>query len=157
MTSQIRQNYHTECEQGLNEQIKQELYASYVYQEMGYHFERDDVSLASISKYFKELSDNKREQASQLMKYQTKRGGKTILFDIKKPNSENWTSQLAFENALKLEKDVNQVSFVDFRLRFYQDFCVSLCWIYTDWQISMEIRNLWTFWKKNSWKAKCSV
>ena len=29
-----RQNYHSECEAGVNKQINMELYASYVYQSM---------------------------------------------------------------------------------------------------------------------------
>ena len=32
--TQPRQNYHTECEAGVNKQINLELYASYVYQSM---------------------------------------------------------------------------------------------------------------------------
>ena len=34
MTSQCRQNYHPDCEAGVNKQINLELYASYVYQSM---------------------------------------------------------------------------------------------------------------------------
>ena len=32
--TQPRQNYHAECEAGVNKQINMELYASYVYQSM---------------------------------------------------------------------------------------------------------------------------
>ena len=32
--SQVRQNFHQECEAGVNKQINLELYASYVYQQM---------------------------------------------------------------------------------------------------------------------------
>ena len=34
MTSQIRQNYHEECEALINKQINMEFYASYVYLSM---------------------------------------------------------------------------------------------------------------------------
>jgi ferritin heavy chain len=34
MTSAIRQNFHEECEAGINKQINWELYASYVYMSM---------------------------------------------------------------------------------------------------------------------------
>ena len=34
MMSQCRQNYHEECEAGINKQINLELYASYVYLSM---------------------------------------------------------------------------------------------------------------------------
>lgn len=33
-TSAVRQNYHQECEAGVNKQINLELYASYVYLSM---------------------------------------------------------------------------------------------------------------------------
>jgi ferritin heavy chain len=32
--SQVRQNYHQECEAGVNKQINLELYACYVYEQM---------------------------------------------------------------------------------------------------------------------------
>ena len=43
--SAIRQNYSEACEAGINKQINMELYASYVYQSMAYHFDRDDVAM----------------------------------------------------------------------------------------------------------------
>ncbi|CAM6031358.1 unnamed protein product [Sphagnum compactum] len=107
--SQVRQNYHQECEAGVNKQINLELYASYVYQQMAFHFNRDDVALDGFQKFFKESSDEEREHAEKFMKFQNKRGGRIILQDVAKPSKQEWSSGLeAMEAALELEKTVNQ-------------------------------------------------
>lgn len=106
--SQIRQNYHADSEKGVNDQINMELYASYVYLSMSYYFDRDDVALKGLSKYFKEMSEEETGHATRLMKFQNERGGKIILQDIKRPEKDDWTSPLvAMEAALALEKKVN--------------------------------------------------
>ncbi|GFY79287.1 soma ferritin [Trichonephila inaurata madagascariensis] len=118
--SQIRQNYHEENEAGVNKQINMELYASYVYAAMvsrilqivirkPFHFDRDDVALANISKFFKESSDEEKEHAFKLMKFQNQRGGTVLLKDIKAPTKQKWATPLeAMQDALELEKTVNQ-------------------------------------------------
>ncbi|GFR07626.1 soma ferritin [Trichonephila clavata] len=107
--SQIRQNYHEENEAGVNKQINMELYASYVYAAMAFHFDRDDVALANISKFFKDSSDEEKEHAHKLMKFQNQRGGTVVLRDIKAPTKQKWASPLeAMQDALELEKTVNQ-------------------------------------------------
>ncbi|KAK3770910.1 hypothetical protein RRG08_036509 [Elysia crispata] len=106
--SQCRQNFHKECEASINRQINMELYASYCYQSLSYHFDRDDVALAGFAKYFKKASDEEREHAEKFMTYQNKRGGRIVLQDIKKPVFEEITCLKAMEIALSLEKEVNQ-------------------------------------------------
>jgi len=107
--SLCRQNYHEECEAGINKQINLELYASYVYMSMAYHFDRDDVALAGFHKYFKKSSDEEREHAEKLMKFQNQRGGRIVLQDVKKPECDQWGTGLeAIQTALDLEKHVNQ-------------------------------------------------
>jgi ferritin heavy chain len=104
----IRQNYHADTEAGVNAQINLELTASYVYQSMGWYFDRDDVALQGFSKYFLEQSKEEREHAEKLMKLQNERGGTIKLADIPKPPQDNWGSPLeAMEAALALEKKVN--------------------------------------------------
>ncbi|KAK3585695.1 hypothetical protein CHS0354_020261 [Potamilus streckersoni] len=104
-----RQNYHAESEAGINKQINMELYACYVYQSMSYYFDRDDVALKGFAKFFKKSSEEEREHAEKLMKYQNKRGGRIVLQDIKKPDRDEWGTGLdAMEVALDLEKSVNQ-------------------------------------------------
>uniref|UniRef100_A0A1B6D9R2 Ferritin n=1 Tax=Clastoptera arizonana TaxID=38151 RepID=A0A1B6D9R2_9HEMI len=107
--SQIRQNFHEDTEKGINKQINMELYASYVYLTLSYHFDRDDVALKGISEYFRKASDEEREHAQKFMKYLNKRGGRIVLDDIKALDKQTWTTvEEAFQDALKLEKDVNQ-------------------------------------------------
>ncbi|XP_070538591.1 soma ferritin-like [Ptychodera flava] len=107
--SLCRQNYHEECEAAINKQINLELYASYVYQSLAYHFDRDDVALPGMHKYFKRNSDEEREHAEKLMELQNKRGGRICLQDVRKPTMDDWgTALAAMESALDLEKHVNQ-------------------------------------------------
>lgn len=107
--SQIRQNYHSDSEAGINKQINLELYASYVYQSMAWYFDRDDVALKGFHKFFKKSSDEEREHAEKLMKFQNMRGGRVVLLAIEKPERDEWGSGLdAMTMALSLERNVNQ-------------------------------------------------
>jgi len=107
--SLCRQNYHEECEAGINKQINLELYASYVYMSMAYHFDRDDVALPGFHKFMLKQSDEEREHAQKLMAYQNMRGGRIVWKDIKKPEKFEWGTGLeAMQAALDLEKHVNE-------------------------------------------------
>jgi len=107
--NQCRQNFHVDSEAGINRQINMELYASYVYQSMSFYFDRDDVALPGFAKFFKSSSDEEREHAEKLMKYQNKRGGRIVLHDIKTPDRSEWGTGLdAMQTALALERDVNE-------------------------------------------------
>jgi len=109
MASAVRQNYHSDCEAGVNKQINLELYASYVYQSMYFYFDRDDIALPGFAKFFNSSSKEEREHAELLMKFQNQRGGRIVLQDIKKPERDEWGSGLeAMQAALALEKQVNQ-------------------------------------------------
>lgn len=192
MDSQIRQNYHRDCEAAVNRMANMELHASYVYLSMvrglgtpapglrdspfphpephfrgwgrrrsggrnlrnlgwgaswvtppelfsvpsllqGFYFERDDVALSRLAHFFREQSREEREHAEGLLRFQTRRGGRVLLQDIKvcgvwgvgcvwgtwpvvltvrapqKPERDTWGSALeAVEAALQLEKSVNQ-------------------------------------------------
>ncbi|CAI9620112.1 unnamed protein product [Staurois parvus] len=109
MSSQIRQNYHQESEAGVNRIVNLELQASYTYQSLGFYFDRDDIALAKFSKFFREQSEKKRDQAEEFLKFQNKRGGRIVFQDIKKPETDEWgNGTSAMEHALKLEKNVNQ-------------------------------------------------
>jgi ferritin heavy chain len=108
--SQVRQNYHSESEAGVNKQINLELYASYVYQSMAMYFDRDDVALTGLHKFFKKSSDEEREHAEKFMKFQNARGGRIVLQNIEKPERDEWGTALeAMQMALALERNVNQV------------------------------------------------
>uniref|UniRef100_A0A8C9PYW3 Ferritin n=1 Tax=Spermophilus dauricus TaxID=99837 RepID=A0A8C9PYW3_SPEDA len=106
--SLVRQNFHRDCEAAVNRQINLELYASYVYLSMAYYFSRDDVALYNFSRYFLRQSQEERDHAEKLMRFQNQRGGQIYLKDIKKPEKDNWESGLhALQSALVLEKNVN--------------------------------------------------
>ncbi len=109
MASQIRMNYHEDCEASINKQINMELYASYVYMSMSCYFERDDVALPGMCKFFKEASDEERDHAKLFMKYQNKRGGRIVLQAIAAPSLQEWgNAHGALQAALDLERQVNQ-------------------------------------------------
>ncbi|KAL0993595.1 hypothetical protein UPYG_G00110250 [Umbra pygmaea] len=109
MESQVRQNYHRDCEAAINKMINMELFASYNYMSMAHYFSRDDVALPGFAHFFKENSEEEREHADKLLSFQNKRGGRIFLQDIKKPDRNEWGSGLeAMQCALQLEKTVNQ-------------------------------------------------
>jgi len=107
--SAIRQNFNETCEAAINKQINMELYASYVYMSMAYHYERYDVALYGYAKFMKEQSAEEREHAMKLMKYQNQRGGRILLGTINPPECQEWQGALTgLEAALELEKKVNK-------------------------------------------------
>ncbi|XP_032677920.1 soma ferritin-like [Odontomachus brunneus] len=108
MTSFARQNYHKDCEDALNEQINEELYASYVYLSMAYYFDKSEVALPGLSAYFKKASDEEREHAMKFLTYQNKRGGIIILKPIEAPRTDWESAENAMIEALQLEKNVNK-------------------------------------------------
>ncbi|XP_032185751.1 ferritin heavy chain-like [Mustela erminea] len=109
LLSQVRQNYHPDCEAAVNSQISLELYASYVYLSMAFYFDRDDVALKHFARFFMRRSRKETQHAEKLMELQNQRGGRLRLRDIKKPDRDDWEGGLkAMESALHLEKSVNQ-------------------------------------------------
>ncbi|GMR50113.1 hypothetical protein PMAYCL1PPCAC_20308, partial [Pristionchus mayeri] len=107
--SQCRQNFAAETEATVNKQVNTELYSSYVYLSMAAHFDRDDVALHKIADFMRKSSNEKRERAIELMKFQTMRGGRVVFNDINKPEKMEWASALeAFQSVLALEKSTNK-------------------------------------------------
>ncbi|CAL7936850.1 unnamed protein product [Xylocopa violacea] len=107
--SLVRQNFHEECEQAINNQINLELYASYTYLSMAYYFDRSDVALPGHYTYFKKASNDEREHAMKFMTYQNKRGGTINLTAIESPPKNDWVgARDAMLEALKLERKVNE-------------------------------------------------
>ncbi|KAL7590774.1 hypothetical protein Lser_V15G39433 [Lactuca serriola] len=112
-TSLARQNYFDDCEAAINEQINVEYNVSYVYHALYAYFDRDNVAMKGFAKFFKESSDEEREHAEKLMKYQNMRGGRVKLHTIVGPPSEfeheeKGDALYAMELALSLEKLVNE-------------------------------------------------
>ncbi|KAL2526669.1 Ferritin-2 [Abeliophyllum distichum] len=111
--SLARQKYADECEAAINEQINVEYNVSYVYHAMFAYFDRDNVALKGLAKFFEESSEEERGHAEKLMEYQNKRGGKVKLQSILMPlsefdHAEKGDALYAMELALSLEKLTNE-------------------------------------------------
>ncbi|CAA2998331.1 ferritin-3, chloroplastic-like [Olea europaea var. sylvestris] len=111
--SLARQKYADECEAAINEQINVEYNVSYAYHAMFAYFDRDNVALKGLAKFFKESSEEERDHAEKLMEYQNKRGGKVKLQSILMPlsefdHAEKGDALYAMELSLSLEKLTNE-------------------------------------------------
>ncbi|CAI0377948.1 unnamed protein product [Linum tenue] len=111
--SLARHKFVDACEAAINEQINVEYNVSYVYHAMYAYFDRDNVALKGLAKFFKESSEEEREHAEKLMEYQNKRGGKVKLQSILMPlsefdHAEKGDALYAMELALSLEKLTNE-------------------------------------------------
>lgn len=111
--SMARQKFSKDCEAAINEQINVEYCVSYVYHALYAYFDRDNVALKGLAKFFKEASEEEREHAEKLMEYQNKRGGRVKLFSLQMPPSEfdhveKGDALHAMELALSLEKLTNE-------------------------------------------------
>ncbi|XP_060115690.1 ferritin heavy chain A-like [Heteronotia binoei] len=109
MASQIRLNYHQDCEAAINRMANMMFVAGYIYLSMSSYFDRDDVALRNVAKFFRSQSHEDREDADKLLWYQIQRGGRIFLQDIKKPERDDWgTTFDAMQAALQVEKNVSQ-------------------------------------------------
>ncbi|CAK8675635.1 unnamed protein product [Clavelina lepadiformis] len=98
------------CEEELSKHINLELYAAYVYTGMGHFFNRDDVALKNVSKFFKENAVEEHEHANKLIEYHNRRGGNTTYFSIQPSNHfdpKTFNTMKAMQCALALEVNVN--------------------------------------------------
>ncbi|WOH10935.1 hypothetical protein DCAR_0830412 [Daucus carota subsp. sativus] len=108
-----RQRFADECESAINEQINVEYNNSYVYHAMFAYFDRDNIALKGLAKFFKDSSEEERTHAEMLMEYQNMRGGRVKLHSIMNPpsefdNAEKGDALYAMELALSLEKLTNE-------------------------------------------------
>uniref|UniRef100_A0A8C3X1A9 Ferritin n=1 Tax=Catagonus wagneri TaxID=51154 RepID=A0A8C3X1A9_9CETA len=107
--SQVRHNYHPDCEAAINSHTNLELRASYMYLAMAFNFDREDMALKHLARFFLRRSQEQTRHAQELMTLQNRRGGRLCFHDIRKPDQDNWESGLkAMQCALHLEKCVNQ-------------------------------------------------
>ncbi|XP_002964702.2 ferritin-2, chloroplastic [Selaginella moellendorffii] len=111
--SLARQRFSQACEAAINDQINVEYNVSYIYHALFAYFDRDNVGLPGMAKYFKNASEEEREHAETLMKYQNLRGGRVKLQTILPPemefdNAEKGDALYAMELALALEKLTNE-------------------------------------------------
>lgn len=92
-----------------NTKHKQPKNNSYVYHALHAYFDRDNVALPGIAKFFKEASDEEREHAHKLVSYQNERGGRVRLAPLAAPETEfshpeKGDALYAMELALAMEK-----------------------------------------------------
>merc|ERR1711862_59554 len=107
-TMSARQKFSVAAEKALNDQVNAELSASYVYRSMAGFFDRDDVALHGFRDFFKKAAEEETEHAQMFIDYINKRGGRVTLKAIGAPKQEWATALEALEDALTLEKDVNE-------------------------------------------------
>lgn len=106
---EVRQNYHEDCEKGINEQLNLYHYAAHTALSIAWYLERGDVALPSESASAQ--SDFYVKMASRTARYQNLRGGRIILNAIAKPERDEWGSLLdASEALLALAKRVNEAA-----------------------------------------------
>uniref|UniRef100_A0A1B6M7S6 Ferritin n=1 Tax=Graphocephala atropunctata TaxID=36148 RepID=A0A1B6M7S6_9HEMI len=107
ITELIRHNFHSDCEEGINEQINCELYASYAYFYMSNCLSRPDVALFGFASFFLEASWEEQKHAKQLVDFLNKRGGTVQLCDVLKPEPADFHNpETALEESILLEKNV---------------------------------------------------
>ncbi|KAI5060326.1 hypothetical protein GOP47_0024746 [Adiantum capillus-veneris] len=107
--SLARHYYSAPCEAAINEMINVEYNVSYVYRALSAYFNRDNVALLGLAKYFKEGNDKEKDDAQRLIDFQNIRGGRVKLQSIVAPemefgNSEKGDALYAMELALSLQK-----------------------------------------------------
>jgi ferritin len=90
----------------LNDQVNEELFASYLYFSMASWF--DAGNLGGFATWLKAQAAEELKHAMKLYGYITDRGHQTLLAGIKAPQTTWETPLAAFENALAHEKHVTQ-------------------------------------------------
>ncbi|XP_050998735.1 ferritin heavy chain A-like [Acomys russatus] len=111
--SQVRQNYHRDCEVAVNNHIHLQLETSYVYLSMAFYCGREDVALENFSRFFLNRSHKCTKHAEMFLDLQNQRGGRISFRTIRKPYRDNWIGSLqAMESAFQLELTLNE-SLVD--------------------------------------------
>ncbi|XP_052027566.1 ferritin heavy chain-like [Apodemus sylvaticus] len=107
--SQVRQNYHIDCEVAINSQVRMQLSASYNYLSMACYCDRDDVALENFATFFLNKSHECTTNAEMFLALQNQRGGRIFLRTIYKPDRDDWMGGFrAMEHAFQLELNLNQ-------------------------------------------------
>jgi ferritin len=88
--------------EALNEQVKHEIFSSYIYKSMALYFE--DKNYNGMANWMKAQSAEEWGHAERIIDYIVEQGGKVELQALDKPPTD-WTNPLAvFEDALKHEQ-----------------------------------------------------
>jgi ferritin heavy chain len=87
-SSLVKMHFSQKAEAAINEQINIEYNISYVYHSMSAYFDRDNVSLPGLAKYFRDQSLEERSHAQKLIDFQNTRGGRVKLLALVPPETE---------------------------------------------------------------------
>lgn len=111
VTQQYKDSINTE----LTKQIQKELTASYIYQSYASYFQRADVALPGVQKFFAAASLEEREHAQSLIDYVNVRGGHVEFhkIDLHEACGNIYTWAKANSN-VTLKKDDNSFCICDF-------------------------------------------
>ncbi|XP_028737162.1 ferritin heavy polypeptide-like 17 [Peromyscus leucopus] len=108
-SSLVRLNYDQDCEDAVNSHIQQQLQASFVYLSMASCFDREDVALENLKRFFLSKSQRCKASAEMFMLLQNKCGGSIVLRNIPRPDHDSWHGGIhAMECALHMEMTINQ-------------------------------------------------
>nr|XP_058906200.1 ferritin heavy chain-like [Kogia breviceps] len=107
--SQVRHNYHPDCEASVSTHFTLELHASFKCLDAAFYLHRDDVALKHFTGFCLRRSHEHSGRAQGLMRLQNQRGAASTSINIRKPVSDEWKSGLkAMKCALFLEKRGNR-------------------------------------------------
>jgi ferritin len=87
---------------GLNKQINEEYYSSYLYQAMVGYF--SDLNLDGCAHWMKMQAEEEHMHGLKIFDYVAERGGRIELFEVAKPPMEWESPRAAFEAAFEHEK-----------------------------------------------------
>ncbi|KAI6178730.1 soma ferritin [Aphelenchoides besseyi] len=103
-----KQNFSTEVQEGINNQINFEFTASYLYLAMSNYCRRTSVAMPGAGAFFLKQSYEEREHAQKLIDYMIDRGGKVDLQPLERPMRQKWKNLLQiFHHSLDLERSNN--------------------------------------------------
>ncbi|KAI6203472.1 Ferritin [Aphelenchoides besseyi] len=103
-----KQNFSSEVQDGINNQINCELSASYLYLAMSNYCRRTSVAMPGAGAFFLKQSYEEREHAQKLIDYMIARGGKVDLQPLERPMRQKWKNMLQlFHHSLDLERANN--------------------------------------------------
>jgi ferritin len=91
-------------EQALNEQVKYELYSSYLYMSMAMYFH--GLSLKGFANWMEVQAKEEQAHAEKFMHYINDAGGRVVLQAIDQPPADFKSPQQVFEETLKHERFV---------------------------------------------------
>ncbi|XP_054977104.1 ferritin light chain-like [Sorex araneus] len=109
MIARILQGHSTGVEASISNLVNLHLQASYMYLDLGFYFQRDDVCLKELGHFFHILSEEKLKGVERLLKMQNLRHGHTSFQDVKRPFQDDWgKSHKVMESAVIIEKSLNR-------------------------------------------------